>query len=59
MSDGAKPTWRAATLRNVLRFVDALPYVVPYLVGAVAVWNDREQSRRLGDRVARTVVTYR
>ena len=59
MADGARPTWRAATFRNVLRLVDALPYAIPYLVAAIAVWNDREASRRLGDRVAGTTVTYR
>ena len=59
MSDGAKPTWRAAAIRNALRFVDAFPYFVPYLVAAAAVWNDRGPNRRVGDRVADTVVTYR
>jgi uncharacterized RDD family membrane protein YckC len=59
MSDGSRPTWRAATIRNLLRFVDALPYAIPYLAGAIAVWNDRDENRRLGDRVAGTIVTYR
>ncbi|SRR5260221_5172718 len=64
---GAKCSPRAAVIRNVLRVVDAFPYFVPYLVGAVAIWTDESLSeegtasrrRRVGDRVARTIVTYR
>jgi uncharacterized RDD family membrane protein YckC len=68
--DGSRLHPRAALIRNVLRIVDAFPYLIPYLVGAVAVWADDSQAlvgehassgrrRRVGDRVARTIVTYR
>ena len=35
MEDGEPVNPEAALTRNVMRFVDAFPYVVPYLVGAV------------------------
>jgi hypothetical protein len=35
--------------------VDAFPYVLPYLVGAIAVWASPTQ-QRLGDRWANSVV---
>jgi uncharacterized RDD family membrane protein YckC len=67
---GEKLTLKASVVRNFLRVVDAFPYVIPYLVGAIAVWsdgslgldpvpNERRLRRRLGDRAARTIVTYR
>lgn len=43
-------------LRNLLRIADALPYlIVPYLVGAISIWNTRH-NKRLGDLLANTVV---
>ncbi len=57
--DGERPSWRAACIRNALRIADAFPYVVPYLVGAVAIWTGAVVPQRLGDRVAKTVVTHR
>jgi uncharacterized RDD family membrane protein YckC len=51
--DGTPPTPRAILMRNLLRFVDALPAF--YLLGiAVAMSNERRQ--RIGDLVAHTVV---
>jgi len=65
-ADGGKISLRQSEIRNVLRVVDAFPYFVPYLVAAIAVWNDGVLSeasvplrRRVGDRVADTIVTYR
>ncbi len=66
-TSGAKPTVRAALARNLLRVVAAFPYVVPYLLGAIAIWDDGSapgepsvcRRRRVGDRLARTIVTYR
>lgn len=54
-SDGSKLDAGSALLRNVLRVVDAIPFVIPYLVAAVAVWNSPTR-QRVGDRFARTVV---
>lgn len=56
--EGAAIGLRAAAIRNLLRVVDAFPYVIPYLVGAIAVWRDDER-QRYGDRAARTVVVRR
>lgn len=53
--DGARAGLGAAAIRNLARVVDAFPYVIPYVVGAIAVrrW---ETKQRLGDRWAKTVV---
>ncbi len=56
MDDGSRITPGASLVRNLLRIVDAFPYFVPYLVGAIAIWTDKPRRRRLGDRVAKTVV---
>ncbi len=54
-ADGSPITYGAAFLRSILLLVDAIPYVIPYLLGAILIWtSDRKQ--RLGDRVAHTVV---
>jgi uncharacterized RDD family membrane protein YckC len=53
--DGTKLGWASAVVRNVARVVDAFPYVLPYLVGAIAVWASPTQ-QRLGDRWANSVV---
>jgi uncharacterized RDD family membrane protein YckC len=55
MEDGEPVTPEAALMRNLLRFLDALPYVVPYLVGAVVASNS-PLMQRFGDRVAETIV---
>ena len=55
MEDGEPVTPEAALTRNLMRFLDALPYVVPYLVGAVAI-SDSPRMQRFGDRVAETMV---
>lgn len=54
-SDGSRLDAGSALVRNVLRIVDVIPFVIPYLVAAVAVWNSPTR-QRVGDRVARTVV---
>jgi uncharacterized RDD family membrane protein YckC len=41
--------------RNLARVVDAFPYVIPYLVGGIAVLRSSTR-QRLGDRWASTVV---
>jgi len=55
MEDGEPVNPEAALTRNLMRFLDAFPYVVPYLVGAVAVSNSPTM-QRFGDRVAETMV---
>jgi uncharacterized RDD family membrane protein YckC len=53
--DGLPIELEAALIRNVLRFLDAFPYVVPYLLGVV-VANRSPKRQRFGDRVAETIV---
>ena len=55
MEDGEPVTPEAALTRNLMRFLDAAPYVVPYLVGAYAISNSPKM-QRFGDRVAETMV---
>ncbi|MFN8234239.1 MAG: RDD family protein [Actinomycetota bacterium] len=57
--DGSKLDAGSALIRNVARFVDGFPYVIPYLVGAIAVWSDGSTRQRLGDRWAHSVVVER
>lgn len=53
--DGTPVDWSAATARNLLRFVDALP--LGYAAALVAIWINPD-GKRLGDILAGTVVTY-
>ena len=55
MEDGEPVTLEAALMRNLMRFLDGLPYVVPYVVGAVGASNS-PLGQRFGDRIAETVV---
>jgi uncharacterized RDD family membrane protein YckC len=55
MEDGAPVTVEAALFRNLLRFLDAAPYVVPYLVAYRAA-SRSPKMQRYGDRVAETTV---
>ena len=53
--DGSKLTWTASIVRNVARLIDEFPYFIPYLLGAILVWNSPTR-QRLGDRWGHTVV---
>lgn len=55
MEDGDPVTPEAALTRNLMRFLDAFPYVVPYAVGVYAISNSPKM-QRFGDRVAETMV---
>jgi uncharacterized RDD family membrane protein YckC len=55
MEDGEPVNPEAALIRNLMRFLDAFPYVVPYVVGAVAIAKS-PRMQRFGDRVAETMV---
>jgi len=44
-----------AAVRSVLRIIDLIPFVAPYLLGAILIWSS-DKKQRLGDRVAHTVV---
>jgi uncharacterized RDD family membrane protein YckC len=54
-ADGTKLDWGASIVRNILRIVDAIPYFIPYLLGAILVWTSPTR-QRLGDRAASTIV---
>lgn len=59
VTEGGSPvTLEAALIRNLLRFLDALPYVLPYLLGAIAA-SRSPMTQRFGDRLAETVVVAR
>jgi uncharacterized RDD family membrane protein YckC len=51
-------TLKQAIIRNILRVVDAFPYIVPYLTGIILIAGD-EHKRRLGDRAANTLVVVK
>jgi uncharacterized RDD family membrane protein YckC len=53
--DGGIPGLGRSLVRNLLRFVDALPYVPPYVLGGVAAMRSHARLR-VGDRVAGTRV---
>jgi uncharacterized RDD family membrane protein YckC len=53
--DGSPCGWIAALKRSILRPVDALPIVAPYLVGAIAAGLSARR-QRLGDAFAGTLV---
>ena len=54
-ADGAPIDYSQAAVRTILRFLDEIPYIIPYLLGAILIWSS-EEKQRLGDRVAHTVV---
>ena len=53
--DSSRISYRDAFVRTVLAVIDAIPYVIPYLLGAILIWTS-DKKQRLGDRVAHTVV---
>jgi uncharacterized RDD family membrane protein YckC len=55
LADGAPIDYSQAAVRTILRFLDEIPYIIPYLLGAILIWSS-EEKQRLGDRVASTVV---
>ena len=54
-ADSSPIGYGAAFVRSILLYIDAIPYVIPYLLGAILIWTS-EKKQRLGDRVAHTVV---
>ena len=51
--DGGRYDWKAVLVRNIVRFVDGLPFL--YIVGLIAV-AVTEKKQRLGDLAAGTTV---
>ncbi len=56
--DGRDVGFGGSVVRNLLRLVDAFPFVIPFLLGAIFIWNTG-RSQRLGDLAAHTVVVER
>ncbi len=54
---GAPITFGQAVVRNFLRFIDGMPYLLTYAVGAASCLATR-RFQRLGDLAAGTVVVY-
>ena len=53
--DGSKISYVDALARSLLLIIDAIPFVIPFLLGAILIWaSDKRQ--RIGDHVAHTVV---
>jgi uncharacterized RDD family membrane protein YckC len=53
--DGSKISYADAAARNILRPIDLIPFIVPYLLGAILIWSS-DTRKRLGDHVAHTIV---
>lgn len=56
---GSRLSPAGAIGRNLLRVVDGFPWFVPYVLGWAFALADSRRRRRLGDRVARSVVVRR
>jgi uncharacterized RDD family membrane protein YckC len=54
-ADNSSISYVDAFVRTILLLIDAIPYIVPYLLGAILIWTS-DKKQRLGDRVAHTVV---
>lgn len=57
-ADGGRISLPKSLGRNVLRIVDAFPFIFPYVLGLVVVASSRTK-QRVGDRVAGTFVVGR
>jgi uncharacterized RDD family membrane protein YckC len=53
--DHSPITYGEAAVRTILRIIDLIPFIAPYLLGAALIWAS-EHKQRLGDRIANTVV---
>jgi uncharacterized RDD family membrane protein YckC len=53
--DGSKISYVDALVRSLLLIIDAIPFVIPFLLGAILIWTS-DKRQRLGDRAAHTVV---
>lgn len=53
--DGSKIGYGAAAIRTILRYIDEIPFIIPYLLGAILIWSS-DKKQRLGDHAAHTVV---
>jgi len=54
-ADHSPITYGEAAVRTILRIIDLIPFIAPYLLGAVLILAS-ENKQRLGDHAANTVV---
>jgi len=54
-ADYSAISYGEAAIRTILLVIDGIPYVIPYLLGAILIWTS-DKKQRFGDRVAHTVV---
>jgi uncharacterized RDD family membrane protein YckC len=52
---GGRPSWGQAVSRNLWRFADGFPYLLPYMLGFIVARSDAERAR-IGDNRAGTRV---
>jgi len=53
--DGSKIGYAEAAARNILRPFDLIPFIIPYLLGAILIWSS-DKRKRFGDHIAHTIV---
>ncbi len=56
--DGQVASLQSVLVRKLMRIVDAFPYLIPYLVGFLAMGRNQER-QRLGDLLAGTIVVLK
>ena len=53
---GEKISWGQSIGRNLMRIIDGIPFIIPYLVGFIGILAPKNKRRRLGDIVSKTYV---
>ena len=53
-ADYSAISYGEAAIRTILLLIDAIPCVIPYLLGAILIWTS-DKKQRLGDRITHTV----
>lgn len=53
--DGSKISYVDALVRSLLLIIDAIPFIIPFLLGAILIWSS-DKKQRVGDHAAHTVV---
>jgi uncharacterized RDD family membrane protein YckC len=53
--DGAKIGHVDALVRSLLLIIDAILFIIPFLLGAILIWTS-DKRQRTGDRAAHTFV---
>ncbi|MBI5679274.1 MAG: RDD family protein [Methanobacterium sp.] len=48
-------SYQKSIIRNILRIIDLFPYIIPGLIGLIAIITSKKK-QRLGDKAAKTIV---